>query len=362
MTTSPLWRCLLDHGLVPSVGRQGDVSRGVCLHWLIDWLIDILSTPPPSINLLLLLPPSGANQRVSFTVSANSLQEFVMTINCELMPIQMSIRKSVQELASVDVQCFVLVNLLTGETTRWLISNFLHCFPVLWCSSYLSLFWVAIVLPCVRACVGNAGIVLACTVLTFSFTPTHRNMSTFSPPELAFFRRIIEEVVKSDTGEIRAMEAINLACDVPSFRMKEAEETLERLVQDKWLIKVHICVYMHDMCLSWILFFKTATYMRYFHSYFGQKHTASQAFYYFSITYYVLPNLSSELTIYSIWWWKVVVVQMYRIYGLIWCCFIRVIKHCPSVLWPPQNCRTTCRKFTLMMYMHVISARSSLSG
>lgn len=76
-------------------------------------------------------------------------------------------------------------------------------------------------------------------------------MSTYSPPELALFRRIIEEVVKSDTGEIRAIEAINLASDLPNCRLgiREAEETVERLVQDKWLVKVHICVCMHDMSL-----------------------------------------------------------------------------------------------------------------
>lgn len=76
-------------------------------------------------------------------------------------------------------------------------------------------------------------------------------MSTYSPPELALFRQIIEELVKSDTGEIRAMEAINIACDLPNcrLRIREAEETVERLVQDKWLIKVHVCVCMHDLCL-----------------------------------------------------------------------------------------------------------------
>lgn len=90
----------------------------------------------------------------------------------------------------------------------------------------------------------NAGMALTCTVFTIS-TLVHRDMSTYSPPELALFRRIIEEVVRSDTGEIRAIEAINLAFNLPNHRLRirEAEETVERLVQDKWLIKVHKSVF-----------------------------------------------------------------------------------------------------------------------
>ncbi|KAK4310352.1 hypothetical protein Pmani_018072 [Petrolisthes manimaculis] len=118
-----------------------------------------------------------------YNVAGNNLQEFVVTINRELVPIQMTIRKSIQEHDSGDVQCFVLVNLLTTKATR--------------------------------------------------------GLSTYSPPELTLFRRIIEEVLNSEGGEIRAIEAINLVSDIPNsrLRIRDAEETLEKLVQDKWLIK-----------------------------------------------------------------------------------------------------------------------------
>ncbi|XP_069175583.1 LOW QUALITY PROTEIN: non-structural maintenance of chromosomes element 1 homolog [Procambarus clarkii] len=117
-----------------------------------------------------------------FHVPPDNLHEFVMEINRRLEVMHLAIRKSIQEDLAEDIQCFVLVNTLNGETTRM--------------------------------------------------------GSTFNSQELALFKRIIEELVNSDDGELPETEAMNLATNLET-RMKigDSEEAIQRFIHDKWLLQ-----------------------------------------------------------------------------------------------------------------------------
>ncbi|XP_071533619.1 non-structural maintenance of chromosomes element 1 homolog [Panulirus ornatus] len=119
-----------------------------------------------------------------FNVPSDNLQEFIQEINQELEAMHLRIRKSVQEDTATDTQCFVIINLLSGEATRM--------------------------------------------------------ASTLSQQELALFRCIIEKIVQSDDGQIPEMEAINIGTFLePRMKTGDCEEVVERLVQEKWLL-LHI--------------------------------------------------------------------------------------------------------------------------
>ncbi|XP_042864976.1 non-structural maintenance of chromosomes element 1 homolog [Penaeus japonicus] len=117
-----------------------------------------------------------------FNVSADNLLEFVKEINAELEQIHLVIRKSIQEDHASDSQCFVLVNLFDNDATRM--------------------------------------------------------NSTYTPPELALFRKIIEAIVQSEEGTIPITEAINMAFNLEQrLKIGESEALVERLVQDGWLLQ-----------------------------------------------------------------------------------------------------------------------------
>lgn len=117
-----------------------------------------------------------------FNVSADNLQEFVKEINAELEQIHLVIRKSIQEDYTSDIQCFVLVNLFDNDATRM--------------------------------------------------------NSTFTPQELALFRKVIEAIVQSGDGSILITEAINMAFNLEQrLKIGESEALIDRLVQDGWLLQ-----------------------------------------------------------------------------------------------------------------------------
>jgi len=70
----------------------------------------------------------------------------------------------------------------------------------------------------------------------------HAQMATsYGIPEITLFRKIVLELVASETydsGEIRLMDAINLARDIPNITLSKAEQTLKKLVEEQWLCQM----------------------------------------------------------------------------------------------------------------------------
>lgn len=63
--------------------------------------------------------------------------------------------------------------------------------------------------------------------------------STFTPQELALFRKVIEAIVQSGDGSILITEAINMAFNLEQrLKIGESEALIDRLVQDGWLLQV----------------------------------------------------------------------------------------------------------------------------
>ncbi|KAL7638587.1 UNVERIFIED_CONTAM: hypothetical protein RMT77_011159 [Armadillidium vulgare] len=110
------------------------------------------------------------------------LKEFILKINEHLEPLQMVIRKGIQEEKDSDVSCFVLVNNLNNELTR--------------------------------------------------------SCSSFTKQELGYLKLLVENVVMSDNGEIGIMAALALGSErQPRLKATLVENLIDRLVEEKWLIR-----------------------------------------------------------------------------------------------------------------------------
>lgn len=60
----------------------------------------------------------------------------------------------------------------------------------------------------------------------------------FSPPQLELYKKVIEEVVRSENGTISSLTILNF--DFPEnvkFSRKEREEAIGKMVDDKWLVE-----------------------------------------------------------------------------------------------------------------------------
>lgn len=60
--------------------------------------------------------------------------------------------------------------------------------------------------------------------------------SDYTAGELEFFKKVVEKIVSSE-GEVSSMEALNIVNEVEKLNKKQAEDILERLTREKWLIK-----------------------------------------------------------------------------------------------------------------------------
>ncbi|RXG70973.1 Non-structural maintenance of chromosomes element 1-like protein [Armadillidium vulgare] len=98
----------------------------------------------------------------------------------------MVIRKGIQEEKDSDVSCFVLVNNLNNELTR--------------------------------------------------------SCSSFTKQELGYLKLLVENVVMSDNGEIGIMAALALGPErQPRLKATLVENLIDRLVEEKWLIRGYTC-------------------------------------------------------------------------------------------------------------------------
>ncbi len=109
------------------------------------------------------------------------LAEFVNTINLNIKPMHMEIKKIIDE--ATGTHCYGLTNTVESEITR-----------------------VA---------------------------------SDYSPAEHEFFKKLVEQLVESDTGSLTSIECLNLVHTLENVKMtkKEAEALLGRLQQDNWVQK-----------------------------------------------------------------------------------------------------------------------------
>jgi len=68
--------------------------------------------------------------------------------------------------------------------------------------------------------------------------PLNKLSPLYTPMQLELFKKIVEEVLTSDSGTVTSMEALNFEFgETVKFSRREREETLTRMANDMWLVE-----------------------------------------------------------------------------------------------------------------------------
>merc|ERR1712168_1026065 len=68
--------------------------------------------------------------------------------------------------------------------------------------------------------------------------PINKLSPYYSPAQLELFKKVVEEVVTSETGTVSSLQVLNFEFgEAVKFSRKEREETVTKMVEDKWLFQ-----------------------------------------------------------------------------------------------------------------------------
>ena len=67
-----------------------------------------------------------------------------------------------------------------------------------------------------------------------------RHSSQFSPPEMELIKRILKEIVSSETGAVSSIDCINYSADIPKLTKSDAQVTMDKLKTSLWVKEVRL--------------------------------------------------------------------------------------------------------------------------